>query len=104
MLLSMEEGEAMHRVKRVVVLGKYSLSLSFDDGASGTVDLSDLAGRGVFALWDDYDMFRKVKIGERGELLWGEQIDVCPDALYLKATGKTAEEVFPGLRHEGVRA
>jgi hypothetical protein len=104
MLLSREEGESMHRVTRVVVLGNYSLSLSFEDGTSGTVDLSDLAGRGVFALWDDYDMFRKVRIGEGGELLWGGQIDLCPDALYLKATRKTAEEVFPGLRHEGVRA
>ena len=94
----------MHRVTRVVVLGKFSLGLVFDDGARGTVDLSNLAGRGVFSLWDDYENFRKVRIGESGELLWGEQIDLCPDSLYLKATRKTANEVFPGLGHESVHA
>jgi hypothetical protein len=94
----------MHRVTSVVVVGKYSLSLLFDDGARGTVDLSALAGRGVFALWDDYEHFRKVRIGENGELLWEDQIDLCPDSLYLKATGKTPDEVFPGLRHESVHA
>ena len=92
----------MHRVTRVVVVGKYSLSLVFDDGSRGTVDLSDLAGRGVFALWDNYENYLKVRIGESGELRWEEQIDLCPDSLYLKATGKTPDEVFPGLRHESV--
>ena len=94
----------MHRVTRVEVLQNYTLDLVFSDGTHGTVDLSDLAGRGVFSSWDDYERFRKVRIGESGELLWEEQIDLCPDSLYLKATGKTPEEVFPGLRHKSVHA
>ncbi|MCX5913681.1 MAG: DUF2442 domain-containing protein [Deltaproteobacteria bacterium] len=94
----------MHRVTRVEVKQNYSLGLVFSDGTRGTVDLSDLAGRGVFALWEDYEVFRKVRIGEGGELLWEEQIDLCPDSLYLKATGKAPDEVFPGLRHESVHA
>ena len=94
----------MHRVTSVVVVGKYTLSLLFDDGARGTVDLSALAGQGVFALWDDYERFRKVRIGENGELRWEDQIDLCPDSLYLKATGKTPDQIFPGLRHESVHA
>ena len=57
------------------------LVLAFDDGVSGVVDLSELVGRGVFALW-------------------GDQIDLCPDSLYLRATGKKPEDVFPALRHE----
>ena len=94
----------MYRITHVEVLQNYSLALVFDDGTSGTVNLSDLAGRGVFALWDDYEAFRKVRIGESGELVWGDQIDLCPDSLYLKATGKAPEEVFSGLRHESVHA
>ena len=31
----------------------FRLWLRYDDGASGEVDLSDLAGRGVFAAWID---------------------------------------------------
>jgi hypothetical protein len=65
--------------------------------AEGIVDLSDFAGDGVFALWNDYREFRKVRLGPRGELVWGDQIDMCPDAIYLKITGKRPEELFPRL-------
>jgi hypothetical protein len=62
------------------------------------VDLRDLVGKGVFALWKDYREFRKVYIGARGAIAWGEEIDLCPDALYLRITGKRPEELFPKLR------
>ena len=61
-------------------------------------------GKGVFALWDDYDAFHQVRIGPTGELAWGDQIDLCPDALYLKVTGRRPEDVFPGLKQERVDA
>lgn len=40
----------MKKVSKVRVLQKYRLKLEFDDGASGTVDLSEDVGKGVFAL------------------------------------------------------
>ena len=88
----------MHKVARVEVLENYRIALVFEDGTSGTVDLSNLAGKGVFSLWNDYEAFRNVRIGDTGELAWGEQIDLCPDSLYLQVTGKPIEEVFPNLR------
>lgn len=94
----------MRRVVAVKVVGAYSLELVFDDGTAGTVDLSRLAGKGIFAPWDDPAFFAQVRIGESGELFWGETIDLCPDALYLKVTGRTPEDVFPGLRSEPARA
>ncbi|NLG83941.1 MAG: DUF2442 domain-containing protein, partial [Firmicutes bacterium] len=66
------------------VPGNYCLELEFDDGVSGSVDLSHLAGKGVFALWDDYRVFEGVRISSSGELVWGDKIDLCPDSLYLK--------------------
>ncbi|MBU4273423.1 MAG: DUF2442 domain-containing protein [Planctomycetes bacterium] len=90
----------MHKITRVDVLDDYLLSLSFDDGMRGTVDLHDLAGSGVFALWNDYEAFRNVKIGDSGELVWSDQVDLCPDSLYLQVTGKSAGDVFPGLKNE----
>jgi hypothetical protein len=30
-----------------------------------------------------------------GEPVWGEKINFCPDALYLKITGKKPEDVSP---------
>ena len=90
----------MHTIARIEVLDDYRIDLCFADGARGVVDLSDLAGRGVFAAWRDYAEFRKVTIGDTGELVWPGDIDLCPDALYLKATGKSPEDIFPALRDE----
>jgi hypothetical protein len=94
----------MRKITHVEVLQAYRLELTFDDGTSGTVDLSDLAGKGVFACWNDRAAFAQVRVGSSGELVWGNQVDLCPDALYLKATGKKPEEVFPALRQEPARA
>ena len=94
----------MKKISEVKVLQGYRLELVFDDGARGAVDLSDLVGKGVFAIWRDRRIFEQVRIGSFGELVWGDQIDLCPDALYLKATGKKPEDVFPALRCESAHA
>ena len=94
----------MRRITKVHVLPCYRLELAFDDGISGTVDLSALVGKGVFALWRDRGAFESVQIGPSGELAWGDQVDLCPDSLYLRATGKKPEDVFPALRHEPAHA
>jgi hypothetical protein len=90
----------MRKVTSVRVRENYLLELRFDDGVSGDIDLSGLVGEGVFAAWRDRRFFGRVRIGSSGELVWGDVIDLCPDALYLKVTGKTPEELFPGLRAE----
>ncbi len=94
----------MRRITRVEVLEDYRLELTFEDGTSGTADLSDLVGKGVFACWNDRAAFAQVRIGSSGELVWNDQVDLCPDALYLKVTAKKPEEIFPALRHEPARA
>ena len=94
----------MRSITEVKVGPDYCLELVFDDGIRGTVDLSDLVGKGVFALWHDRRVFEQVQIGSSGELIWGEKVDLCPDSLYLKVTGKEAEAVFPSLSHEPTHA
>lgn len=88
----------MRKITKIEALQGYCLKLTFDDGRSGVVDLSDLVGRGVFSCWNDHKVFSQVRIGSSGELVWEDKVDLCPDALYMKATGKTPEEVFPTLR------
>lgn len=88
----------MHRIVGVDVLDDYCVDLSFSDGARGVVDLSRLVGCGVFSAWKDYSEFRKVRVGETGDLVWPAGIDLCPDALYLKVTGKRPEDEFPALQ------
>ena len=79
-------------------LPDYKLWLRYSDGVTGVVDLSDLVGQGVFGVWKDPSYFARVRIGDHGAILWDENLDLCPDALYLKITGKTPEELFPNLK------
>ena len=90
----------MKRITKLRVLSGYRLELEFDDGLKGTVDLSDSVGKGVFTLWCDPAAFEQVRIGSTGELVWADRIDLCPDALYLKVTGKNPEDIFPALRNQ----
>ena len=94
----------MHKIVRVSVLDVYQLDLTFDDGTLGLADLHDLVGSGVFALWNDYAAFQSVRIGDSGELVWSDQVDLCPDSLYLRVTGKRPEDIFPCLAGEPANA
>ncbi|MEA3356809.1 MAG: DUF2442 domain-containing protein [Candidatus Bipolaricaulota bacterium] len=94
----------MKRITKVKALENYKLDIQFADGTSGVADVSGLVSKGVFSLWEDFEEFRKVEIGPTGELIWKEQIDLCPDALYMNITGKRPEDVFPSLKPKVARA
>jgi hypothetical protein len=94
----------MRRIVNVTVLEDYHLELTFDDGKEGVVDLFYLLEKGAFSCWQDRDTFKKVQIGSSGELLWGDQVDLCPDALYLRMTGMNVEDLFPAAKDEAIHA
>lgn len=85
-------------------LSDYRIWIRFSDRVEGEVDLSHLAGRGVFAPWEDPGVFQQVHIGPGGEIAWSEEMELCPDSLYLKLTGKTPEDIFPNLARAAVGA
>jgi Protein of unknown function (DUF2442) len=76
--------------------------LRFDNGESAVVDLSSLVGRGVFEAWNVPSVFESVSITDEGAVRWPGEIDLCPNSLYLRTTGKKAEEVFPTLANRDV--
>lgn len=76
----------------------FRIWLKYDDGTEGEVDLADVAGRGVFEAWNDPVFFQAVRLGSHGAIEWGSDLDICPDAMYLRLTGKSPEEVFPALK------
>ena len=76
----------------------YRIWLKFEDGEAGEVDLSHLVGKGVFKAWQDPEFFRDVRIIDGDTILWGDEIDLCPDALYMRLTGKTVEAVWQRSR------
>ena len=90
--------------KKVKALENHRLELEFDDGTRGIADVSHLVGKGVFEDWKDPEHFRQVSIGDSGELTWPSGQDLCPDALYLRVTGKRPEDLYPALSREAASA
>jgi hypothetical protein len=88
----------------IKALPDYRIWVNYSDGVAGEVDLSHLVGKGVFALWNDYHTFEQVRIGPGRQISWTDEIDLCPDAIYLQITGKKPHELFPNLKTEVVSA
>ena len=76
----------------------YRIWLRYTDGVEGEVELSHLVGKGAFAAWRDPDFFAGGHIAAGGGIAWSEDLDHCPDALYLQITGKSPEDIWPALR------
>ena len=75
----------------------YRIWVRYSDGVDGEIDLSDLVGKGVFTAWNEPGYFENVHIDEAGAIAWSDEIDLCPQSLYMDLTGKSVEEVMPGL-------
>ena len=76
----------------VVPLEGYRIRLRYSDGVEGEVDLSRLAGSGVFAAWDDRAVFESARVDSHGAVIWDEGVELCGDALYMQLTGKAARD------------
>jgi hypothetical protein len=85
-------------------LSDYRLQLQFDNGEGGVVDLSSFAGQGVFAAWTMPGVFERVRVSPQGALEWPGEIDLCPDAVYLRMTGKKPEDLFPAIHQRVLHA
>ena len=88
----------MPKPVEVRALANYRIWLRYDDGTTGEVDLSDLAGRGVFKAWNEPGFFSAVRLASHGAVEWGSDIDLCPDSLYMQITGQSPEEFFRALK------
>jgi len=77
----------------VKTINQYLIWLKFADNTEGQVDLSHLISKPVFKDWANPDFFNKVYINaETGAIAWNENIELCPDNLYLKIKGLTFEQ------------
>ncbi len=75
-----------YRLVAVEARPNFKLWVRFADGVEGEVDLSDVAGRGVFSRWTDApEEFAHVVIDEvTGAPNWPGDLDVAPDRLYAE--------------------
>ena len=94
----------MIRVMEVQPRNGYRIWLRYSDGATGEVDLSDGAGRGVFEAWRDRGFFERVHVSSYGSIAWTDDVELCEDALYLELTGKSVEDLMPAVRRLRTRA
>ena len=76
----------------VQALDNYSIFVRFADGIQGIVNLGHLADKGVFRAWNENNLFKLVHIDEYGAIAWNEDIDICPDNVYLQLKGITFEQ------------
>lgn len=84
---------------RVEARAGFTIWLEFADGSSGILDLSYLASQPAFSGWADRAYFESVHINNDLDVIeWGDELQLCRDALYLKLTGRSAEDIFPALR------
>lgn len=74
----------------------------FTDGTECLLDLDGLLRGPIFEhLRTDRAQFEAVRVDpELGTLVWPNGADLCPDVLYMHATGKSPEDLFPALRRE----
>lgn len=73
----------------------HRIFLRFENGVEGVIDLGEFADKGIFSAWLEPGAFGQVTVNESGALEWPSGIDLCPDALYLKLTGKRPNDLFP---------
>ena len=88
------------RPARVEPRDGYRIWIRYSDGVEGEVDLSALAGRGVFRAWETPGVFAGVHVSPHGSIAWSDELEICPDALYVDLSGKSAEELFGTTRRQ----
>jgi hypothetical protein len=45
-----------------------------------------------------YTAFKQIDTAEDETIYWNEEVELCPDAMYMKLTGRKPEEVLPRLK------
>jgi hypothetical protein len=90
----------MEKIIELKALDNYKLYLKYNDGVEGSIDLSDVVGKGVFKDFEDEVFFKNVWIGESGAPTWNNELDIDPLNSYLKLIGKTFEEYMAERKHK----
>jgi hypothetical protein len=74
-------------VQEVTYLSDYTISVMFEDGVSGTVQLNDLVEKGIFKVLQDKTQFAKVYT--TGYLIaWSNELEIDATTIYSEITGK----------------
>ena len=68
--------------------GKYQIDVRFADGSSGKADFAKYLEEGtVLSKLKNLAVFMSFGV-KYGTIVWGEDLDIAPETLYLEATGR----------------
>jgi len=89
----------MIRIRKARVVKDFEVEIAFTDGRTEILDLAPLLAGPVFdPLRTDRSLFQALRVDdELGTIVWSNGADLCPDVLYMQATGKTLQELFPAF-------
>jgi hypothetical protein len=87
----MKPGHRIPTIVEVIPSGEFRLTLRFDDGRRGDVDIAAMIPfDGVFARLTDPAYFARVRVdAESGTIVWPNGADLDPLVLYAAATGQS---------------
>ena len=75
------------KVSDVKYLKDYMISITFNDGVIGTIDLSDLVKQGIFSVLKDKAQFSKIYTTGYS-LAWSEELEIDVAEIYSEISGK----------------
>ena len=87
------------KVQEVKYLSDYIISIKYDDGVSGTIQLNDLVEKGIFKVLQDKSEFAKVYTNGYS-IAWSNELEIDATTIYSELTGKNFGEILsPKLSH-----
>lgn len=75
------------KVREVKYITDYNISIKFDDGVNGTIQLSDLVQKGIFKVLQDKNEFAKVYTNGYS-IAWSNELEIDANTIYAELTGK----------------
>ena len=81
------------KVLEVKYISEYIISIKFDDGVSGTIQLNDLVDKGIFKVLQDKNQFAKVYTNGYS-IAWSNELEIDATTIYAELTGKHFGEIL----------
>jgi len=81
------------KVQEVRYIADYTISIKFDDGISGTIQLNDLVQKGIFKVLQDKNQFAKVYTNGYS-IAWSNKLEIDAANIYSELTDKHFGEIL----------
>ena len=75
------------KVQEVKYLSDYTISIKFEDGVLGTIQLKELVEKGIFKVLQDKNQFAKVYTNGYS-IAWSNELEIDATTIYSEITGK----------------